>query len=107
MEKIIQNVIATGSREKKAFYIAIIALLTMSFFYAYFVNQTVVNIVERQSVQTKITDLSSYLSELEFEYMKHKSTLTLEHTKSIGFVDADETIFISRRPTDTRLTLVE
>jgi len=106
-QAIVQKIITSGTMEKRLFYVLASALLLLSFFYAYYVNATVMNVVSRKAIQTQITDLSSAVSELEFEYMSYKNTITLAYTKSLGFNDVNDTIFISRNSGDTRLTLRE
>jgi len=107
MERVYQNIIATSHIEKKVFFAIIGTLFVLASFYAYFVNRTVMNVVARKDIQTQMTELSSNVSEFEFKYMKYKNTITLDYTRSLGFSDARNTIYISRGSGERRLTLRE
>jgi hypothetical protein len=107
MEKVLNNIITTGSKEKKVFFVLISILLVLAMCYAYFVNKTVLNIVARKNIQEEISVLSSDISGLEFDYMKYKNTITLGYTHDLGFNDVKNTTFITRGTSDTRLTLQE
>ena len=66
--------------------------------YAYFLNSAIVAVVERQELEEQAVNLSSRLSELEFDYIALQHNVTLEHAHTLGFVDAASPIFISRDP---------
>ena len=57
-----------NSFEKEIFWGLLSILVVMSLLYAYFVNSTVLNIVERKSINNEIIVLSSHVSEMESEY---------------------------------------
>ncbi len=83
----------------------IIVMLMIS--YAYFVNETVLNIVARKNIDSSMTALSSEVSEYEFEYMEYKNTITLDFANTYGFNESSRTTFISRAPQTTQLTFSE
>ena len=85
--------------QKKTFYI--LASVTLLFLggYAYFVNQTVWNIVSRQNAVKEISKMSSEVAELEASYMGLSGTLTLDHAYQLGFyeVNSADTVFVERQ----------
>jgi hypothetical protein len=64
--------------------------------YVYFLNATILHIVERKSAERSIADTNIAISELEYEYLALSSTVTLEYAHSLGFVEAEDTLFARR-----------
>lgn len=69
---------------------ALFALLSVSIFfslgfYIYFMGLSVLNIVERGSIEKTTTSLSSRVAFLEEEYMKRSKDITPETAKTLGF----------------------
>lgn len=87
----------TDHFKKKLFWILVVSLFFSVIFYAYLVNQTVLNIVERENIQDEITTLNSRISELEFKYIALKNNINLEYAHSLGFINAKNVKFASRK----------
>lgn len=69
---------------------ALFALLSVSIFfslgfYIYFVGLSVLNIVERDSIEKTTTLLSSRVAFLEEEYMRRSQYITPEVAQTLGF----------------------
>jgi len=105
MSNVINNEIAkTGKIEKKIFYILIAILFILFMFYGYFVNQTIHNIVKRESMESEIKVINSNISELELKYLSIKNNLTLDYAYSIGFLEAKKINYISKKSEVNNLT---
>ena len=83
--------------ERKLFWFFAGLLLFSIIFYAYLVNQTILNIVERENIQENIIALSSEVSGLEFDYISLKNEINFDYAYSIGFVKVENVKFASRR----------
>ena len=80
-------------------------LLFSSILYVYFVNQTILNIVARENLEGDIVALNSEISEMEFEYISQKNAITLVYAYSLGFKDANNVKFASRKLAGQGLSL--
>jgi hypothetical protein len=73
------------------------ACIVSVFVYVLAVNMTVRNVAKRQAMETELSRLGTKLSELEFQYIRQKNSITLDYAKKLGFVSAIETKFVSRK----------
>lgn len=64
--------------------------------YAYFLNATIVHIVERKAVEKDIAAVTTHISELESSYMTMSTDITLSFAQEIGFIEPEKTVFASR-----------
>lgn len=94
----------TIEKEKIAFSVLLVALLATALLYAYFVNQTVLNVVARKNIEENMTQTHARIGEMEFEYMKLKESLTIEKAFALGLEVNENKRFVSRSTSDT-LTL--
>ena len=83
--------------EKKIFWFLAGVIGISSMLYVYLVNQTILNIVMRENVESEMVDLESKISELEFEYITLKNDINIDYAYSIGFVDVEKVKFASRK----------
>jgi hypothetical protein len=80
-----------------AAYWMLVAILVVSFsLYVMFVNQTVRNVVKRQSFENEISTLTSHLGDLEFKDISMKNDITIDKAYAMGFKDVAETKFLAR-----------
>jgi len=93
------------SLNKKIFWSLGVFLLFFLIFYVYLINQTILNIVARENIESDIVVLNSEISEMEFEYISQKNAVTLGYAYSLGFEDADNIKFASRRLAGQGLSL--
>lgn len=91
--------------ERKVFWSLAVLLVFSSIMYAYLVNQTILNIVERENLEGDIITLNSNISELEFDYISLKNDINLDYAHSIGFVNVGKVKFASRKLPGQTLTL--
>jgi len=97
--------INTNNLERKIFWFLSVFVITSIIFYGFLVNQTVINIVERENIQDEITMLNSEISGLEFDYIALKNEINLKYAYSVGFEDAKNVEFASRRLSDKVLSI--
>jgi cell division protein FtsI/penicillin-binding protein 2 len=84
----------------------IIALvLAISASYAYFVNQAVLNVVERENLDREIAEMTSRTVRLEREYAKIADVVDREFSYARGYREPEKTTFISRKPLPESVSL--
>jgi len=76
---------------------AIATILTMVGAYAYFVNQAVLNVVERENLDTKIAEITSKISTMESEYIKKIDEINKDLAYNMGYREPKVTKFVSRK----------
>ena len=90
-EKILQL-----NTEKNIFWTLISILLLCAGFYIYSVTATIHNVVERQNLENKATQLGLTLGGEEYKYIAQRNAVTLSYAYSLGFKDISEKKFIYR-----------
>lgn len=88
--------VATNN-ERKTFYVLVALIGLMSFFYVFFVQQTIMNVVEREKTLKEARVVSSEIGDMESAYIALKNNITLDFAYAQGFKDADATEYISKR----------
>ncbi len=91
--------------ERNFFWGLLITLIFSVILYSFFVNQIVLNIVERENLENDIVALSSKISGFEFNYIALKNDIDIDYAHSIGFVDVKNVKFASRRLPTTALSI--
>lgn len=81
------------------------AVILFALLYGYFVNQTILNVVARENVETELIELSSEVSSLEVEYIKLKNKIDLKFAYSLGYRDVSSVKFVSRKSLGKTLTI--
>ncbi|OGD67910.1 hypothetical protein A3I18_02210 [Candidatus Campbellbacteria bacterium RIFCSPLOWO2_02_FULL_35_11] len=87
------------------FWSVVSLLVLFSIMYAFFVKQTVINIVERENFENEIAVLNSEVSGLEFKYIALKNEVDMDYAHSVGFVDVKNMKFASRKLPAQNLSL--
>ena len=83
--------------KNKVIFLAMLLVSALSVVvYIYAVTRTVHNIVNRQSIETELSKLSTNISELEFQYIAIKNGVTIDFAKSLGFQLSNRTVFVTR-----------
>lgn len=82
--------------EKKAFWGLCLVSVSLLFFYGYFVNSTVLNIVERRNIQNELEVLSSTFSTLESKYLALAAKIDIEFAYILGFTEAQNVKFVTK-----------
>ncbi len=87
------------------FFAALTLLLAVFIAYMYFVSASVVHVVIRKEVGQEISVLSSYVSQLESQYIEAQHRVSADIANLKGYVVVEDKIFIDR--TTTSLVLSE
>lgn len=66
-----------------SFFVLLIILL--SFAYVYFVQSSIVNVVEREGINKEIASISIKVSSLEAEYLKMRNAINIDVATRQGF----------------------
>ena len=74
-------------------WIILFGLVSSFLLYTYFLNATILHIVERRSVEQNITDTNIHISELEFVYMELSTEITPALAESLGYIEPNQVIF--------------
>lgn len=80
---------------KTLFVILSSIALLCAFFYVFFINSAIHKTALREDVRQKTLELQSQTSELEVEYFTVQKEITREYALRQGFVDVEETVFVS------------
>lgn len=91
--------------EKTLLWFLMTALVAVGFFYAYFLNSAVEQVVMREHALEETATLGSAVNELEFRYIAAESAIGLAQARALGFVEAGKEAYISRQPLEKSLTL--
>lgn len=105
MTELINKKLNINSVERKTFWVLFITLIILSGSYGYLVNKTILNIVDRESIEENIITLNSKISESEFEYIALKNQVNIDYAYSLGFDDAKNMKFASRKLPSQSLSL--
>lgn len=91
---------------KTWFWILSTFLILNLFFYFYCVCGVVVDIVQRQTLENKITALDQNIISLESNYLKIKNNITLELAQELGFKVINNTKIVTRTDKNINLSLI-
>jgi hypothetical protein len=62
--------------------------------YGMFLNQTVLNIVARKSLEARIAEMDTEVSKYEFSYIEESDEVTLDTARSLGYIEETEPHYI-------------
>lgn len=96
MKAIAINLRAMNDYKAKVIGIFFIALVALSFMYAYFINETVMSVASRNQVESDNSVLATEVAELESKFISGESAITVEYARELGFVEAPSVIYIAR-----------
>ena len=87
-----------GNNTQKSIFWGLVATLSLVFvIYSYLVGSIIFTVVERKQFEADIRDYKGAVGTLEVEYLKLAGGLTLDKAKELGFKEATDQIFISRK----------
>lgn len=92
IEKVLQL-----NKEKTIFWSLVGVLFLCAGFYMYFINTTIHNVVVRQDLENKASQLTLSISSNEFKYISLRNAVNLEMAYSLGFRDVSAKTFISNK----------
>ena len=107
-ERILQfNNEVIGNNAQKSIFLGLVGSLALMFaIYSYLVGSIIFTVVERKQFESNIRDYKSFIGTLEVEYLKLASGITLDKAKALGFKEATDQIFISRKGSVKTLSLL-
>lgn len=83
-------------KEKIAVWLLGILIVSSFVLYMFFVNQAVLNVVAREEIENDLAGLNAKVSELEFEYISLKNSITIKYALDRGFEEARDVAFVER-----------
>lgn len=83
--------------EQKLFYGLLAAMFLFSIIYGYFVNATIVNIVERKDMQYEAGELHASISNLEREHGLLRQRITYGYAHELGFSEPEKYVYVSEK----------
>jgi len=87
---------ATTFTQRKIFWIIVTHLFFAIVAYGFFVNATILNIVERRDIQQELRTLVSVTGELESRYNSLRNRISYEEAYALGFSDPGRQIYAAR-----------
>lgn len=98
MTKAIKNkILGIENLERKLFWYFALFIIVFSGLYLYFINQTIINVVERQNNEKRIARVNSQISDLEVSYLDLKNRINMDYALSKGFVKVSNEKYMSRK----------
>ena len=98
---------AVLSFKKRTFWVLVVSISVLLVLYGYFVSRSIVNVVLREEVEHGLTEATTRLGDLEFQYLSKKDSVNLALAYELGFRNITQKKFVSRRPLlGGRLTLI-
>jgi hypothetical protein len=88
------------------FWSLVVVLFICIFSYGFCVRGAIVNIVDRQSMESELAALNSKVLNLESEYIKAKNAVTLEKAYSLGFIAVSDQKFVTRSAKNPGLSVL-
>jgi len=85
-------------KEKILVWLLAITIVSSFILYVFFVNGAVLNVVAREELESNFADLNSKVSELEFQYISLKNSITIDYAYERGFYQVDQVAFAERMP---------
>lgn len=82
--------------EKQVFWCLCFAILFSLSMYGYFVGKSIINVVVREEVELATAEISSHLSDLEFQYLEKKDAINLAFAQTQGFSVISKRAFVNR-----------
>ncbi len=97
MTQTLKKIGETAGIERKIFYGIVVLIMVVAFFYGFFVQQTIKNVVSREKTIKDTRELGSVIGDLESQYISLKNNITLDFAYAQGFKDAVKTEYISKK----------
>lgn len=94
MKKVIRQI----HKEKALVWLLALSVVSSFILYMFLVNGAVLNVVAREEVENDLATINSRVSELEFEYIALKNSITIQYAYDRGFKDVSEIAFVERTP---------
>ena len=98
--------IDNSESSKGCFWCLVLLFFFCLFSYGYCVRAAIVNIVERQNIESSLSVLNTKVSSLEAEYIKAKSAITPELATDLGFISQANKKFVVKNVNTPGLSLI-
>ncbi|MFH1472987.1 MAG: hypothetical protein ABIF06_01050 [bacterium] len=85
----------------RTFWFLILVLISLTLIQVYAVSATTKNVALRQNLEKQVLNMTTQQSSLEFAYINLKNEVSLEVAREIGFKEAKNPTFVSRRSSDS------
>jgi len=83
--------------QKIIFWILASIIFILILMYSYFVNASVLSVVERKNTNQELTITSSRVAEIESKYFTSLDRVTLNLALSRGFMETETSSFVARK----------
>lgn len=83
-------------KEKLLVWLLSVVIISSFILYMFLVNGAVLNVVAREEVESSVAALNAKVSELEFEYISLKNSITIQYAYDRGFKDVSHVTFAER-----------
>lgn len=83
-------------KEKILVWLLSISIVVSFVLYMFLVNGAVLNVVAREEIGNNVATLNAHVSELEFEYIALKNSISIQYAYDRGFEDVEEVTFAKR-----------
>ena len=96
-----------NSEPQRVWFWSLVGVLFICIFsYGFCVRGAIVNIVNRQSMESELSALNTKVLNLESEYIKAKNAVTLEKAYSLGFIAVSNQKFVTRSTKNPGLSVL-
>lgn len=82
---------------ERLFTFLIATILMTAAAYGFFLQEAIVNVVEREKVLSEVVTKSTEVGSLEAKYFTLKNSITLEMARGKGFKDAQVSAYIQKK----------
>ena len=94
----VRELIQCNTFEKRLVLGLVLGLFILAGTYVYLVNQTVLNVVERRALERDMSELASYVADLELVNLELKNSVTLDRAYELGFTEVTGVTYLTRDP---------
>lgn len=83
--------------EKNMFWGLSAVIFFSAIIYIYCITTTIHNVVAREQIETKASELALSIGEKEFDLIGLKNNITLARAQNLGFSEVEDKTFITRQ----------
>lgn len=96
VKTITNNIVSDDYIRRTIFKFIIGALIALSLAYFYLIGSVTFNVLARKSLENTMLDIGSKVGNLELSYLSLSNGINQTFANSIGFVDSQNTIIVTR-----------
>lgn len=90
--------------KKQIFFGFAVGILLMFTAYVYLVNQTIMHVVAREEAELLLADVRAEVGAMELSLINTRSEITLAYAKEQGFAQSENTVFLAKEDTASKLS---